>query len=91
MGGLMVYLAGPGRSNEHTEPHLVAGDAAMMAWHSEDELNRDSALAIARHLDRQRKAFDVEVARGHVWHCSLSIRAEEGQLTVGRDRGRLCP
>lgn len=81
MGGLMVYLAGPGRSNEHTEPHLVAGDPAMLAWHDDAELGRDSALAIARHLDRPRTAFDVEVAGGHVWHCSLSLRAEEGQLT----------
>jgi len=32
MAGLLVYLLGPGRANEHTEPHLVAGDAAMLAW-----------------------------------------------------------
>lgn len=78
MSGLMVYLTGPGRHNEHTEPHLVAGDAAMMAWHDDAELGRDSALAIARHLDRPRRAFDVTVPRGHVWHASLSLRAEEG-------------
>lgn len=81
MGGLMVYLAGPGRHNEHTEPHLVAGDPAMMAWHDDNELGRGDALAIARHLDRPRRAFEVEVKGGHVWHCSLSLRAEEGQLT----------
>jgi len=81
MGGLMVYLAGPGRRNEHTEPHLIAGDAAMMAWHDDNELNRDDALVIARHLDRPKRAHDVEVKGGHVWHCSLSLRAEEGQLT----------
>lgn len=81
MAGLMVYLAGEGRHNEHTEPHLVGGDAALMAWHAEAELDRDSALAIARHLDRPRKAFDTEVRGGHVWHCSLSLRAAEGMLT----------
>lgn len=80
MGGLLTYLAGPGRANEHTEPHLVAGDAPMMAWHGEDELNHSAALSIARYLDQPRRAFDVEVAGGHVWHCSLSLRAEEGQL-----------
>ena len=31
MTGLLVYLAGPGRNNEHSNPHLVAGDAAIMA------------------------------------------------------------
>ena len=81
MAGLLTYLTGPGRANEHTEPHLVAGDEAMMAWHDDDELGRDSALAIARHLDRPRTAYDVDVKGGHVWHCSLSLRADEGALT----------
>jgi hypothetical protein len=81
MSGLLVYLVGPGRTNEHTEPYLVAGDAALMAWHDDAELNRDSALRIARHLELPRAAFDVDVTGGHVWHCSLSLRSEEGQLT----------
>ena len=83
-GGLMTYLAGPGRANEHTDPHLVAGDPAMLAWHSDAELNRDAALHIARHLDAPRRVFDVDVPGGHIWHCSLSLRAEEGQLTDER-------
>ena len=81
MGGLLAYLVGPGRRNEHEDPHLVAGDAAMMAWHSDNTLDGVSAQAIARHLDRPRKALDVEVKGGHVWHCSLSLRAEEGMQT----------
>lgn len=81
MSGLLTYLAGPGRSNEHTEPHLVAGDPALLAWHDDAELGRDAALSIARHLDRPRTAYGVEVNGGHVWHCSLSLRADEGQLT----------
>lgn len=81
MAGLLVYLAGPGRSNEHTEPHLVAGDPAMMAWHDDNELGRDDALVVARHLDRPRRAHGVQVEGGHVWHCSLALDAEEGLLT----------
>lgn len=77
MAGLMTYLVGPGRHNEHTEPHLVAGDGALMAWYDDNELGRDSALAIARHLDKPRAAYEVEVKGGHVWHCSLSLRADE--------------
>lgn len=81
MAGLMTYLMGPGRANEHTEPHLVAGDDALMVWHNDDELDRDAGVAIARHLDQPRGTFGVEVTGGHVWHCSLSLRAEEGMLT----------
>lgn len=84
MSGLLTYLAGPGRSNEHTEPHLVAGDPALLAWHDDAELGRDAVLSIARHLDKPRDVFEVDVPGGHVWHCSLSLRAEEGQLTDER-------
>ncbi|GAB2471220.1 relaxase/mobilization nuclease domain-containing protein [Xylanimonas ulmi] len=80
MAGLLAYLVGPGRANEHTEPHLVAGDAPMLSWHDDNELDHDSAMAIAAYLDRPRTAYDVEVTGGHVWHCSLSLRAEEGLL-----------
>lgn len=79
--GLMTYLVGSGRANEHIEPHLVAGDDALMVWYDDTELNHESALEIGRYLDQPRKAFDTEVSGGHVWHCSLSLRAAEGQLT----------
>jgi hypothetical protein len=103
MGGLMVYLASTDANktkNAHSDPHLVAGDAAIMAWYDDGVLDRDDALAIAKHLDRPRKMFGVSVQikdmqwdaakkeRVHVgykdasvWHCSLSLRAEEGALT----------
>ncbi|GAB2748201.1 relaxase/mobilization nuclease domain-containing protein [Sinomonas soli] len=84
MAGLLVYLAGPGRANEHTDPHLVAGSAPIMAWHNDDQLNRDAALAIARELDQARNVLGVDMRGGHVWHCSLSLRAEEGDLTDGK-------
>lgn len=81
MAGLMTYLVGEGRSNEHEEPHIVAGDDALLSWHGDAELSRESGLEIARHLDRPSKAFDTEISGGHVWHCSLSLRAEEGKLS----------
>jgi len=98
MGGLLVYLAGQGRSNEHVEPHLVAGDGAVMAWHADEELSRAAALAVAGELDHPRRLFGTRVSvpvkdreghhRGvkdaHVWHCSLSLRAEEGQISDER-------
>ncbi|MCW2763448.1 MAG: relaxase/mobilization nuclease [Marmoricola sp.] len=84
MAGLMIYLAGPGRANEHEEPHLVAGDSALMAWHDDNDLNRDAALDIANALDRAQQFFETEVDGGHVFHCSLSLSAEEGQLSDER-------
>lgn len=103
MSGLLLYLASTDADktkNAHTDPHLVAGDAAIMAWYDDGVLDRDDAMAIAKHLDQPRKAYGVEVlqkdfrwdpvkkervSNGHkqadVWHCSLSLRAEEGALT----------
>jgi hypothetical protein len=98
MTGLMAYLAGPGRSNEHSEPHLVAGDAAIMAWHDESELDHKAALQIGWQLDQPRRAFgtrvttavkdrhghNVAVKDAHVWHCSLSLRPDEAELSDER-------
>lgn len=81
MAGLLMYLAGPGRANEHEEPHLVAGDSALLAWHDDNELNRDAALDIANALERAKQFYNTHVDGGHVFHCSLSLSAEEGQLT----------
>lgn len=86
MTGLLLYLVGPGRAEEHSDPHLVAGDGPVMAWFDDEQLNRDAAVGIAHHLDKPRKAFDVDVDQGHVWHCSLSLRADEG--LIGDERWR---
>jgi hypothetical protein len=63
MLGLMAYLVGPGREgNEvHIEPHLVAGDAAIMAWHDDAVLDKAAAMQIGRELDHPRVAFGTEV------------------------------
>ncbi|MDT3318089.1 relaxase/mobilization nuclease domain-containing protein [Microbacterium sp. KSW4-11] len=97
--GLMTYLAGEGRANEHTEQHLVAGDHAIMARHGYAVLDAAAAREIGVALDTPRVAYGVEVTRqvrvadpetgelhservaADVWHCSLSLRAEEGQLS----------
>lgn len=99
MSGLMVYLAGEGRENEHTEQHLVAGDSAIVSMYGYDALDRETALAIARDLDEPRVLFGVDVKRkvtttdketgelssryinADVWHCSLSLGPEDGQLS----------
>ena len=97
--GLMSYLAGEGRANEHTEQHLVAGDHAIMARHGYAVLDQAAARDVGRALDTPRLAYGVEVTRhvrvedpqtgelhsdrvaADVWHCSLSLHADEGQLS----------
>lgn len=80
MVGLVSYLAGPGRSNEHTHPHVVAGSDGVMAWHSNEVLDKDSAMTLGKVLDRPRTAHDATMKGGHVWHCSLSVASVEGEL-----------
>ncbi|RFA24616.1 hypothetical protein B7R25_16410 [Subtercola boreus] len=108
MGGLMRYLVGEGRANEHTEQHLVAGNSAIMAQYGYEVLDRNAAVKIAADLDEPRQVYGTQVRRSvkqfdpatgepvidpmtgrqaavkqdaNVWHCSLSLSAEEGHLT----------
>lgn len=78
MKGLVEYLVGPGKANEHTDPHMVAGSAGVMAWNDDSVLDMVAARGVAAHLDSPRRRFEVEVDRGSVWHCSLSVRPTEG-------------
>lgn len=72
----MKYLVGPGKSNEHTDPHLVAGSPTIMAWFGDAQLNDQSAVLAAQEIDLNKRVNDVEMDQ-HVWHCSLSLRADE--------------
>jgi len=100
MKGLVAYLAGPGRSNEHTNPMVVAGDDRVtFAVEPGRALNNDDAMTIGSIMDQPRDAYGTEVTvptkawddekqsyiktgdkDAHVWHCSLSLRKEEGKL-----------
>ena len=106
--GLMVYLEGPGKANEHTDPHLVAGHRSVVDPSEVGQrLDRQWALSLAHQIDVPRRSFgtkvmwantekiNARVAEGatkleaksaekfdaHVWHCSLSLKADEGELS----------
>lgn len=101
MKGLVAYLAGPGRANEHTNPMVVAGDDRVtFAVEPGKELSHDDAMTIGSIMDQPREAYGTEVTvpvkqwddekqsyvktgskDAHVWHCSLSLRAEEGRVS----------
>ncbi len=71
VGGLVHYLFGPGRANEHTNAHVVAG------WDEPERLEpafsstgkRDFRPMIA-HLNAPMAGRESRT--GCVWHCSLS-------------------
>lgn len=83
MVGLMSYLVGEGRANEHISPHLVGGDPMLMSWYSTRELSVEDAHVIGRYLDQATSQRERSVPGGHVFHCSLSLHEREGVLDDG--------
>lgn len=60
-GGLMSYLVGEGKANEHENPHLVAGDADLFAFYSGRELTPTDAFSIAYEIDEARRLMGTNV------------------------------
>ena len=98
--GVLSYLLGPGRREEHTSPHLVAGSAEAVLMAGGRELEAADAVELARFLDEPRLTFGEEVLiakrdqnrrvvstrPAHVWHCSLSLHPDEPDLEDDRWR-----
>ena len=96
--GVLRYLVGKGKREEHEHPHLVAGSPEAVRMVGERVLGVADAGELARFLDepgeqfgtrvtipkRDRDGADRGVKDAHVWHCSLSLRAEEGEISDGR-------
>lgn len=99
MYGLINYLQGEGRANEHENPHVVAGDDFLTAWYATEGLEKASVKEITDYLEEPRRLFGTKVTTqvseqdpetgakrvtgykdAHVWHCSLSLSVEEGNL-----------
>lgn len=76
-GNLMKYLVGPGKQNEHTRPHAVAGSLGGIG----PELSEADAFHMAEDLRSPQRLFGTEVKGGHMWHASLAIGADEGKLS----------
>ncbi|MEU6267503.1 relaxase/mobilization nuclease domain-containing protein [Saccharopolyspora shandongensis] len=84
LGGLLRYLFGPGRANEHIDPHLVG--AWDTGWLPEGvfaaDLEQRGGLArLARMLDAPRVAHDMPVNGGHVYHVPISLPSDDGRLS----------
>jgi hypothetical protein len=101
--GVLLYLVGPGKREEHEEPHLVAGSPEALLTTGDRVLGQDDAAGLARFLDEPRHEFGTRVRiaerdsdgrvvgtrDAHVWHCSLSLHPEEPALSDER-WGEIC-
>ena len=67
MSGLIYYLQGPGKHNEHTNPHMVAGRGGAVErfmWSTDGTvrmLSKDDAAAIAQELDEPHVLHETKV------------------------------
>ncbi|MER6498376.1 mobilization protein [Streptomyces sp. NPDC001455] len=81
--GLLAYLYGPGRHDEHLDPHIVAGFA--MLGMSDPGRNPDATLTqLAHHLDEPVHLRNSEFGKkitDHVWHCPVRAAPEDRHLS----------
>ena len=82
-GGLMRYLVGPGRANEHVRPHLVAGSGSIMRkWGDWEELSEAQAGEISERIDQYMHETGTYPMGAHKqWN-----RETEEMETVGNSR-----
>ncbi len=73
--GLVEYLFGSGRSEEHTDPHVIAShDPLLLADRAPSPLARKM---LADEIDRPRQLLAPEVKEKFVFHASISLPADE--------------
>ncbi|GAA2789876.1 relaxase/mobilization nuclease domain-containing protein [Kitasatospora sp. CM 4170] len=81
--GLLAYLYGPGRHDEHADPHIVAG-FAMLAMPDPGRDEQATLTQLARYLDEPVRLRNSEVGTkltGHVWHCPVRAAPEDRHLS----------
>jgi hypothetical protein len=81
VGELLRYLYGPGRANEHTDPHLVAG------WDNPETLEPELTAAGRRDFRRLTSLLEQPVTAAArppakpVWHCALRVAPGDPRLS----------
>ncbi|SFC59295.1 relaxase/mobilization nuclease domain-containing protein [Streptomyces aidingensis] len=77
--GLLAYLYGPGRRDEHVDPHLVASWDGFAPDPGRDP---EATLAqLARALDLRVKQAGKRAPAQHVWHCSVRTAPDDRELS----------
>jgi hypothetical protein len=81
--GLLAYLYGPGRQDEHLDPHIVAG-FAMLGMPDPGRDENATLTELARHLDEPVRLRNSEFGKkvtDHVWHCPVRAAPEDRYLS----------
>ncbi|WP_223775168.1 relaxase/mobilization nuclease domain-containing protein [Streptomyces sp. 135] len=81
--GLLAYLYGPGRHDEHLDPHIVAG-FAMLGMPDPGRDENATLTELARHLDEPVRLRNGEFGKqvtDHVWHCPVRAAPEDRYLS----------
>jgi hypothetical protein len=79
--GLITYLYGPGKANEHTDQHTVASWNGF-APDPGRTADREAITKLARQLDLPVKSLPREQRpKTTIWHCSVRTAAEDRPLT----------
>ncbi|MEU2727653.1 mobilization protein [Streptomyces griseoviridis] len=82
--GLIAYLFGPGRRDEHTDPHIVAAwDLAGAPDPRRDPEATYSQLAkrLDAHVDLRTRELGGKKPSQHVWHCPVRTAPGDRYLT----------
>ncbi|MBV9023376.1 MAG: mobilization protein [Streptomycetaceae bacterium] len=77
--GLLAYLYGPGKRDEHTDPHLVGSWDGFAPDPGRDPEATLSRLAAA--LDLRVKQAGAKAPAEHVWHCSVRTAPGDRHLS----------
>ncbi len=85
--GLVYYLLGPGRSNEHVDPRVIAGykpaDLLAVPARSDGRAGLDIRGLVAA-LDRPVARLGDRAPVRHVFHTVIANRAEDPVLSDGQ-------
>ncbi|MFH9069680.1 relaxase/mobilization nuclease domain-containing protein [Streptomyces alboflavus] len=81
--GLLAYLYGPGRQDEHLDPHIVTG-FAMLGMPDPGRDENATLTKLARYLDepvRLRNSEFGQPVTDHVWHCPVRAAPTDRYLS----------
>ncbi|KDQ68541.1 mobilization protein [Streptomyces sp. NTK 937] len=81
--GLLAYLYGPGRHDEHLDPHLIAA-FAMLGMPDPGRDEHATLTELGHHLDQPVRLRNSEFGKpvtDHVWHCPVRAAPEDRYLS----------